>query len=110
ELQRVAGNMASSFCHVDGVAMQFRLQRNVRALRETHERPIWDCPKNIHEALPAGTARASRQRFTSSEKGGALEVCGQIVDGVSGWSFEHQEERKIDARIHPFLLWPPCRA
>ena len=27
---RVAGNMASFFCHVDGVAMQFRLERNVR--------------------------------------------------------------------------------
>jgi hypothetical protein len=26
ELQRVAGNMASFFCHVDGVAMQFRLE------------------------------------------------------------------------------------
>lgn len=66
----------------------------------------------VEEALPSGTPRRCAKRITRLEDRCVLKVGGQIVDRLLlvRLSDCNDEQRKVDARLHAFLLWVPGRA
>ena len=63
--------------------------------------------KIINESLPACAARVDRERLSRNKHVWSLRVGGQIEDRGLFPVHEHDEERKINAGRHAFLLHAP---
>src|SRR5690606_1709861 len=82
--------MASSFCHMDGVAMQFRLQRNVRRPLSTPA-PMW--------RLTFEPANRQKQKYYDEDA--AKENAGMLCSGKNEVYCDQKSEG--DTVNHPPL-------